>query len=99
MKKTKTLLALALAALMLFAVIGCTKIDVTEYTAPAATTAPAQSANNAPAQSSDNKTEATTPTENAPVEETVQELTTMILIILQKRVVEILTTRHTDSIL
>ena len=75
MKKTKTLLALALAALMLFAVIGCTKIDVTEYTAPAATTAPAQSANNAPAQSSDNKTEATTQTENAPVEETVPELT------------------------
>ncbi len=78
MKKTKTLLALTLAALMLFAVVGCAKIDVTEYTAPAATTAPAQSASNntqstTPAQSSDNS--AAAPAENTPAEPTVPELT------------------------
>ena len=78
MKKTKTLLALTLAALMLFAVVGCAKIDVTEYTAPAATTAPAQSASNntqstTPAQSADNN--AAAPEANTPAEPAVPELT------------------------
>ena len=37
MKRTKIAFAWLLAALMLFTVIGCAKIDVTEYNTPSAT--------------------------------------------------------------
>ncbi len=59
MKRTKMAFAWLLAALMLFAVIGCAKIDVTEYNTPSATKAPeaapaassAESSQSAPAAS------------------------------------------------
>ena len=62
MKKIKTLLAMLLAALMIIAAVGCTKIDVTEYTQPAETAKPAQSSTSTDSTGkTDAKTDTTQP--------------------------------------
>ena len=66
MKSFKTLLAMLLAVVMMLAVVGCTKIDVTEYTQPAATAKPAET-------KTDNKTETKTDTTQPAATETQPE--------------------------
>ncbi len=69
MRKTKTLFALLLAAMMLLAAVGCAKIDVTEYEAPSATKEPAKAADNTKTE------EGTKPAETEQQPEAVPELT------------------------
>ncbi len=72
MKSFKTLLAMLLAVVMMMAVVGCTKIDVTEYTQPAATAKPAETKTDSKTET---KTDSTQPAATETQPEAQPELT------------------------